>query len=119
MQAYRSHEKRKLCRLIWIVGAAFGNCITFLCLGISSQGALLTLVVVQGLLFGATWGITPACTYELLGRKYFAAIQGYMQLATALGTVLFNTLLAGFNAQIKSSQHGDPRGHCFGKDCYR
>jgi hypothetical protein len=42
-----------------------------------------------------------------------------MHLAPTIGGLLFSATLAGNLYEAAGEAHGDPRGACFGSDCYR
>ena len=58
-------------------------------------------------------------TSELFGLTHFASNHSVMHLAPTIGGLLLSALLAGNLYDEAGKSHGDPRGSCFGQDCYR
>lgn len=95
------------------------SAVAYALIGFAGLRALLPLAILAGTVFGAHWALMPSCTSELFGATHFAANQSIIHLATALGALTLSTWLAGNLYQHKGTVHGDPRGTCYGADCFR
>lgn len=58
-------------------------------------------------------------TSELFGLQHFASNHSVMHVAPTLGGLIMSATLAGNLYQRAGDAHDDPRGQCFGPDCYR
>lgn len=85
---------------------------------LSSPLLVLPVAVTSGLAFGACWALLPALAADLFGLAHLASNYCLVQLAPALGSIGFATLLAGQLYQAYGRVHGDPAGTCVGPACY-
>lgn len=98
---------------------SLSTAVLYCLIAIAGLKFLLPLAMLAGLVFGAHWALMPSCTSELFGARHFAANQSIIHLATAVGAFTLSTELAGNLYQHRGKMHGDPKGSCKGKDCFR
>lgn len=106
-------------RTVMLLGLSASTACVYALVGTAGLNYLLPLAMLAGLMFGGHWCLMPSCTSELFGATHFAANQSIMHLATAVGAFTLSTQLAGNLFQNKGQAHGDPKGTCYGTDCFR
>lgn len=79
---------------------------------------VLPVAVISGLAFGACWTLLATLAADLFGIAHLAGNYTVLQLAPALGNILFSTVLAGQLYQVVGRRQGDPVNTCMGKACF-
>ena len=100
--------------------------VTQLGLASATPASLHLCVALTGLCFGSFWSFAPVACGDLFGECHAGALYGFIGTSPALGSFIFNTLLAGrvYDAHVRLSPppppgaapSGAPR--CVGHACF-
>ncbi|KAE8688522.1 Actin-related protein 2/3 complex subunit 1B, putative isoform 1 [Hibiscus syriacus] len=120
--------KYKLPRPLMMTMVLLFACIGYLLVAFPVPGSLYVASIIIGFSFGAQLPLIFAIISELFGLKYFSTLFNCGQLASPLGSYIFNVKLTGFlydrEAMKDLAQRGLTRASvkeltCMGTHCYR
>lgn len=85
-------------------------------LAFADVSTLFPVTILVGIAFGGLFSICAATIGDLFGPTYFAGNYAALDLAPALGSVIFATAIAG---KVYDANADAETGVCFGVDCFR